>query len=296
MPEVFTIDQLREFKPRFDYFVGVDSDGCVFPTMEVKQKKCFHPAIIEHWGLRPIEAYLREAAEFVNLYSKMRGRNRFLSLVDTIDLLRDRPEVVESKVVLPEFAALRNWIESTTKLGNPELQKAVDESGDPELTKVLEWSLDVNERVAEKVQKVAPFEWALKSLRMIPAAADVICVSQTPEEALVREWAENDIRQYVRIIAGQELGTKTEHIAFAAGGRYEKTKVLMIGDAPGDRRAAQDNNALFYPVNPGSEEESWQRFYEEAFGRFLGETYAGDYEARLIEEFEAALPDAPTWS
>jgi len=60
-------------------------------------------------------------------------------------------------------------------------------------------------------------------------------------------------------------------------------------------KAARANNALFFPVNPGQEEKSWQRMATEAFDRFVEGTYAGDYEARLIVEFEALLPDTPPW-
>jgi len=28
---------LKEFKPQHEFFVGIDSDGCAFDTMEVKQ-------------------------------------------------------------------------------------------------------------------------------------------------------------------------------------------------------------------------------------------------------------------
>ena len=69
----------------------------------------------------------------------------------------------------------------------------------------------------------------------------------------------------------------------------------MIGDAPGDMRAAKANNALFYPINPGNEAESWLRFYEEAMGKFLAGQYAGDYEDKVIAEFEAVLPEVPPW-
>ncbi|HIP87492.1 MAG TPA: HAD family hydrolase, partial [Anaerolineales bacterium] len=80
-----------------------------------------------------------------------------------------------------------------------------------------------------------------------------------------------------------------------AGGKYPPDHVLMIGDAPGDLRAARANGALFYPINPGHEEESWQRFYEEAMHRFLAGRYAGEYEATLIAEFERLLPEVPPW-
>ena len=71
--------------------------------------------------------------------------------------------------------------------------------------------------------------------------------------------------------------------------------MLMIGDAPGDMRAAKGNDALFYPVNPGHEEESWQRFNEEALHKFLNLEYTGDYEAGLIAEFEKFMPEIPPW-
>jgi hypothetical protein len=60
-------------------------------------------------------------------------------------------------------------------------------------------------------------------------------------------------------------------------------------------KAARANQALFYPICPGAEEESWKRFYEEAMRRFLADTYAGDYEAQLIAEFDACLPEMPPW-
>jgi hypothetical protein len=91
------------------------------------------------------------------------------------------------------------------------------------------------------------------------------------------------------------MGKKQLHLQLAAGGKYEANHVLMIGDAPGDMKAAKANDALFYPINPGDEEASWQRFYDEAMHKFLAEDYAGDYEAQVIAEFEAMLPATPPW-
>ncbi|MDD5482857.1 MAG: HAD family hydrolase [Kiritimatiellae bacterium] len=291
----FTRNDLARFKPEHDFFVGIDSDGCVFPTMELKQKKCFHRVIIRHWKLQEIEKHLRETAEFVNLYSIYRGRNRFVNLLLTFDLLRRRPEVAAAKVKLPELKSLKNFIASGAPLSNAELARAVKNSGDEELRSVLQWSRKINAVVAATVKNVRPFRWAVKSLRKIKKNADVICVSQTPATALAREWKEHNLTDFVRVIAGQELGTKAEHIRLAAGNRYGRDKILMIGDAPGDRRAAAENHACFYPVNPGREEESWKRFYKESFGKFLDGTYGGDYENRLIRQFEKFLPAAPKW-
>ena len=38
---------LRSFEPQTEFFVGVDSDGCVFDSMEVKHKECFCPMFIK---------------------------------------------------------------------------------------------------------------------------------------------------------------------------------------------------------------------------------------------------------
>ena len=81
---------LKELKPKHAFFVGVDSDGCAFDTMEIKHKECFTPLIIKHWDLQAVSKYAREASEFVNLYSQWRGVNRWPALlkVDPTTLLR----------------------------------------------------------------------------------------------------------------------------------------------------------------------------------------------------------------
>ena len=150
--------------------------------------------------------------------------------------------------------------------------------------------------IAEMVWGVPPFPFVRESLEKLKEKADSIVVSQTPVEALTREWEENDIDKYVRFIAGQEYGTKTEHIALAATGKYPYNKILMVGDAPGDIKAAKKNGVLFFPVNPGHEDESWERFYKEALDRFYNNTYEGDYEETLIREFERFLPEKPPWN
>ena len=69
----------------------------------------------------------------------------------------------------------------------------------------------------------------------------------------------------------------------------------MIGDAPGDYQAAQANEALFFPINPGAEDASWRRFCEEGIDKFLSGTFAGDYQQQLLDEFDAYLPSRPPW-
>lgn len=288
-------DQLKNLRPQKEFFIGIDSDGCVFDTMEIKQKECFCPNFIRFYNLQRISKYARETWEFVNLYSKTRGVNRFKALLEAVSLLQERKEVKARKAALPDMSALAEWVSKETKLGNPALESYAAQVNDPRITLALQWSKKVNQDIADMVYGINPFPLVEESLVKLTAKADSIVVSQTPVEALKREWEENDIDKYVHMIAGQEYGTKTEHLALAAKGKYPDNKILMIGDAPGDYKAATSNGVLFYPVNPGHEEESWDRFYNEALERFFSGNYQGDYENSLIEEFNSYLPEKPSW-
>jgi len=286
---------LKELKPKHKYFIGIDSDGCAFDTMEIKHKECFIPNIIKYWNLQAVSKYAREAAEFVNLYSKWRGINRFPALVMAFDLLRHRQEVQKRKVAIPDVNELREFIDSGLPLGNPSLKKVVESNGSPVLQQALEWSEAVNAAIADMVTGIPPFPYVRESLEMLSSVADMMVVSATPTDALNKEWTENGIHTYVREIAGQEMGSKKEHLALAAVDKYESGHILMIGDAPGDMKAAKANNALFYPIMPGEEDASWQRFYEEAADVFMQGKYAGEYEEKLIQEFLDHLPETPPW-
>jgi len=286
---------LVEMKPNYEFFIGIDSDGCAFDTMEIKHKECFGPNIIKYWELQAVSKYAREAFEFVNLYSKWRGINRWPALVKVLDLLRERPEVQARKANIPQANQVRAFIDADYPNSNDGLAAYKADHPDPELDLAMEWSLAVNQTITDMVYGIPPFPYLRDSLEFLLDKADMMVISQTPDEALYREWREHDIEKYVRMIAGQEKGTKTQHLEYATGGKYQPNHVLMIGDAPGDMRAARANNALFYPINPGHEDESWQRFYEEALHKFLALDYAGDYEAGLIAEFEKFMPEIPPW-
>ena len=291
------IQKLLDHKPTSPFLIAIDSDGCAFDTMELKQKECFTPNTIKYWNLQAISKYAREACEFVNLYSKWRGANRFPALIKVFDLLSDWDKVKARKVQIPLTPNLRKWIETETKLGNPALEaycKEHPEQEDMQIT--LQWSKAVNKTVEDIVKGgLPPFPYVEECLQKCQGNADIMVCSQTPTEALIREWQEQDLAKYVFVICGQEIGTKAEHIKFASENRYEKNHILMIGDAYGDLKAARANNALFFPINPGHEEESWQRLYEEGLDRFFNGTYEGEYETTLIKEFDKYLPETPPW-
>jgi phosphoglycolate phosphatase-like HAD superfamily hydrolase len=279
-----------------EFFVGIDSDGCAFDTMEVKHKECFIPAFVEYLGLAAVAKFAREAAEFVNLYSKDRGLNRFPAYLKSLDLLAERAEVKRRGFRVPRWEGLRAWITRETRWSNPTLAAEVERTGDPDLRLALAWSEAVNRAVARIVRDVPPFPMVRESLQALQGRADVMVVSATPGEALRREWEEHSLAGFVHTIAGQELGTKKELLGMAAVGRYEPDRILMVGDAPGDRKAAEAHGVLFFPIEPGREDESWQRFHDEAIPRFFAGAYKGTYMDERIARFEALLPERPPWT
>src|SRR5437588_2363988 len=225
---------LDRFGKQHDFLVGIDSDGCAFDTMEIKHKECFIPAFVQHMGLQPVSKYAREACEFVNLYSKWRGANRFPAYLKALDLLKDRPEVQARGTRAPELKGLRAWVQRETKLGNPTLKAETEKTHDPDLEQTLRWSVAVNEAIDHMVHSIPPFPFVRDSLEKLAALADMIVCSATPQNALEKEWAEHNIHGHVAVICGQEVGSKQEILERTSKHGYAAKQVLMIGDAPGD--------------------------------------------------------------
>jgi FMN phosphatase YigB (HAD superfamily) len=281
-------EKLRQFRPTKEFFVGIDSDGCAFNSMEVKHNDGFSVNLVKHFDFAMISRQVHQAWDFVNLYSQTRGCNRFKAILLVCDLLREMPRVKRSGIKIPELPHLRAWVKSETQLGNPRLKAKLDAATGEEraeLERVYAWSKDVNKSIEEIVHDLPPFPALRPCLTKLRERADILVVSATPQEALDREWAEHGIDKFVALIAGQEMGSKTEHLTLAAKGKYPPENILMIGDAPGD----------FYPIDPGAEDESWERFLREGIEKFFTKQYAGAYEAERLAAFDALLPDDPPW-
>ncbi len=292
--------RLEEFRPTKDFLVCIDSDGCAFDTMGIKQRECFCPWMIAYFGLQPVAQAARECKEFADLFSKTRGANRHITIKRILtELLPTHPQVQARGFNVPQFSHYFAWVDDPRSLlSNDGLKQALDggasEEARQELQHVLAWSERVNWAVKEIVRGIPPFQYVRESLVKLQDRADVVVVSATPIEALKREWREHDVARYTALICGQEMGSKEEHIA-AIARHYSDNHVVMIGDAPGDLRAAKSNGVLFYPVIPGEEEDAWKRFADEAMERFFSGSYAGRYEEELIARFDRALPELPPW-
>ena len=289
-----------------EFLVCIDSDGCAFDTMELKHKECFCPAYIKYFGLQPVSKYAREAWDFANLYSRYRGIHRLRSLLKALEVLGERDEVAARGFSVPAMEELRAYVEAGNPLSHTGLEASLQTRLDAaldylkehpdsrEIRNVLDWSVNVNDRVRETVHGVPPFPYVRACLERLSETADIVIVSATQQLSLEREWEEGGLLSFVSAVKGQESGSKKEIIA-SIKGRYAPDHVLMIGDAPGDREAASANGVLFYPICPDREAESWEEFESCYMERFLNLTYGGDTEAERIAHFETVLPAEPAW-
>jgi phosphoglycolate phosphatase-like HAD superfamily hydrolase len=293
MKKTWHKDDLVYLKPKHDVLVAIDSDGCVFDSMTIKQR-IFHTGIIKFWGLDQEEERVRQICEWVGLYSPWRGLNRFQLILKVFQSLEKFLPIPGSRLSLhPDYfptQPLEKFVLSGVPLSNDELEQR----NDPALQKVLEWSRAVSKEIAA-IPEMPVFTEVFQGLEKIRTIADSIVVSQTTEEALVREWRNAGLQTFVDVIAGAELGSKIESLGTAMKDRYAPERTLMVGDAPGDLETARATGALFFPIIPGAENASWIELRNEGLERVLNGTFAGTYQNCLIDRFNAVLSEIPPW-
>ncbi|MBB3025010.1 HAD family hydrolase [Trueperella pyogenes] len=286
---------LIEHRPTKDFFVGIDSDGCAIDAMDIKHYECFTPCYIKYFDLQPISSLVRETAIFVNLLSTTRGMNRWVTLDLIFDRLKERPEVLERGVVLPEGTQLKAFLASGLPLSAGGIRQFADAHPSGEIDRCIAWGEGVNRMVEWMVHGCAPFPGVREAFELMSERADLMTVSAASTRFLEREWAEHGLDRYMQVMAGQEMGTKADHLRLAAKGKYDDDHILLIGDAPGDRAAAAAQGVAWYPIIPGQERQSWERLRVEAFDRFLSGSYHGEYEDSLMAEYDAVLLSTPPW-
>ncbi len=60
-------------------------------------------------------------------------------------------------------------------------------------------------------------------------------------------------------------------------------------------KAAQNINALFFPILPLQEEESWCEFNKIGYDYFINNAYVGQYQTHQIKKFKSILNLDPPW-
>ncbi|MHC4744546.1 MAG: HAD family hydrolase, partial [Planctomycetota bacterium] len=183
MAEVDPAQALKDFQPKHEFFVGIDSDGCVFDTMGIKHRECFCPWLIGYFGLQPVAEAARQCKDFADLFSKTRGANRHKTTKRIIaELLPEHPMTKARGFEVPQFPHYFAWVDDPNSiLSNDGLKQAIAAATDPEakaeLELVLEWSEKVNETVEQIVEDMPPFPNVQANLEKISPLADIIVVS-----------------------------------------------------------------------------------------------------------------------
>lgn len=271
---------LNQFEKKKDWLICIDSDGCAMDTMDLKHIRCFGPCMVEEWGLSEWKAPILERWNEINLYAASRGINRFRGLVKMLK------EVNISYCPISGLETLENWVENTEELSNQSLERALSEKESHCLKKALSWSRKVNESIeALPGEDKKVFAGVKEALSFAKEATDLVIVSSANPEAVKEEWQENGLLMYVDLLLAQDTGSKAYCIQKLLEKGYDRSHVLMTGDAMGDYDAAKKNEVFFYPILVRQEKESWEEFKTTAVPKLLQESYSGEYQERKIKEF-----------
>jgi len=273
-----------DYEKKSEYLICIDSDGCAMDTMEVKHRECFGPQWIYTYELG---AHYEECMKIwldINLYSITRGINRFKGLALALKKVEEEGTVRTGG--LEEFV---KWTEEAKELSNPALLALAQKSNSECIEKALLWSIRTNRAINNLPADDKPFDHVKETMDAMCKEADLVAVSSANGEAVEAEWTKHQLKEDCRVLLCQEAGSKAFCIAELMKKGYDPSKILMVGDAPGDRDAAIKNGVRYYPILVGKEGESWTRLKEEAFPKLLAGTFDDEYQASLIREFEKNL-------
>ncbi|MBQ7838869.1 MAG: HAD family hydrolase [Lachnospiraceae bacterium] len=272
-----------DFIKKMEYFVGIDSDGTAFDSMTIKHTDSFIPAAIEIFKLQECEQIYREAAERINLFSLMRGINRFPGLLLALQ------EMQKKKLWEGNVEELEKYIKSGYALSNTGLETWIAEHPSDFMEKVLAWSRLGDVYFKKLTLDIPPFDGVAEAVEHMRQHADIMVVSAASAAGLMKDWGNAGLAQKVSFIAGQEFGGKDKQLLYAVDRGFDRNKMLMIGDAPGDYEAAKKAGIHFYPVIPGKEKECWNLLCRKYFNLFITGQYDEITESALYQEFLGCL-------
>lgn len=273
-------EALKGFEKSRDFLICIDSDGCALDTMDVKHMRCFAPCLVHEWGLGEYRDDIVRLWRRINLLSMSRGINRFKGLAKIL------AEIHENYTRVDGLSELIYWVQTTDELSDESLQEAYERTGCQCMKKALEWSRLVNDSIVMiSDSRKAPFEGVEEVLKLVEDKADVAVVTASNGKEIRKEWEHSGLLDYTDILLSQENGTKEVCVKNLLDCGYEKDHVLVIGDAPADKEAAESAGVLFYPVLAYQETESWEEFAEEGMKRFLEGSFAGEYQEKKVQKF-----------
>lgn len=270
-----------------EYLICVDSDGCAMDTMTIKHVKCFGPDMVKEWGLEQWKDEILTRWNNINLYTKKRGINRFQSLALILEEINEKYTPIEG------VALLREWVDNTSAFSEANLKLEIEKK--PEaliLRKALAWSQEVNRNITalSDEEKIA-FAGVKEALAAVKKVANLAIVSSANREALEEEWKRCGLMEYVDYAMAQDVGTKASCIERMKSEGYSADKILMVGDAEGDYKAAQKAGVWFYPILAGKEEDSWKEFTDKIINLHVSGGYNEEIQREMLDRFNANLAD-----
>lgn len=275
-----------DFRRKKDFLVCIDSDGCAMDTMNLKHYRAFGPELVKILDLQPHAEPILHYWNKVSLFSKTRAINRFKGFFEVCRFIDKHFIPVDGLVEYETF------LNSGGKLSNDGIRHAYQTTGHPIFALAEQWSVNVNKVIAAiPLEERRPFPHVREAIEAIYSLADIAVVSSANRAAVTAEWEQAGFMDFVDGIFTQEQGGKKQIIAsLKQDGGYREEHILKIGDAPGDLQAAQSNGALFYPIIPEKEAESWRQLKDIYVPLFFDGRYAEGAD-RLIEYFYAELED-----
>ena len=275
---------IMRYERKKEFLICIDSDGCAMDTMNSKHMNCFGPCLISIWGLEDWrEPVLRRWNE-INLYTMTRGINRFKGLAVLLK------EVDQNDKKIPGLERFEAWAGEAKELSNDSVKEMWEKTKLEVFAKALEWSVEVNRKIAGMPDsRKSAFPGVLAGVKAAHRLADVAVVSSANGKAVQEEWEKEGLLPFVDVILSQENGTKSDGIRKLLSTGYKQEKCLMVGDALGDFRAAEENGIFYYPILVNQEQSSWEQLVLEALGRLEEGTYGGDYQNQLIQKFQENL-------
>lgn len=261
------------------YIFAVDSDGCAMDTMTYKHELFFGPLAADKFGVEDKETFQKNW-EDINLYTRTRGVNRFEGLVLGLQSVNYDGMNVDK---------LYRWVEETDSLSNDSLEAEIEKYDSEDLKLALEWSIAVNEGVAEAEGHDFPFEGAIEGLEKATGLGKVYVVSSANREAVEDEWTRHGLMDHVDDLYCQDRGKKADVLAGFIADGTDPHRIIMIGDSPGDLEAAEQNGTWFFPIIVGDEKASWEDFYDNVSEKFVAGDFTQEDHDRYVETFWSNL-------
>ena len=272
---------IKDFIKKHEYLVCVDSDGCAMDTMDIKHFRCFGPRMVDEWELSEWREEILARWNEINLYTMTRGINRFKGLARALSEISQKYREIEG------ITTLVDWAENSPELSNSALEREIEKNPESvSLKKALSWSQAVNRSITElPEEEIKPFALAKEALCRAHEVADVAIVSSANLGAVMEEWTKHGLLAHTDIVMAQNSGSKAACIKALLEKGYDKNRVLMCGDAPGDLAAAEKCGVYFFPILVKRERESWGEFMDTALSRLIDGSYGDAYAERKKNEF-----------